>query len=328
MSVVAPARPVRFAVLGCGWIARDHVVPALRAVDEAELAVVFDPDRDRAEALGAPRVADDVADALRDVDAVYVASPNHLHRPLVEAAAAAGCDVLCEKPMATSLADAEAMVAACARAGVRYATAHNQRFHPAHVRLRDLVAAGALGQVTQARIHYACSAPPWWDPASDWHFDPARAGGGAVFDLAPHGIDLIGVLTATLPAQVVALRQRAVLREHPVEDGGVVALRYEGRRLDDLLGVVQVSYACPEALPRRRLELVGTKGMAVALDTMGQTPGGTLELVHAADGRCEAVDFDRDGDPFAAQVRAFALGRTEAADRDLATMRALEEAMA
>jgi hypothetical protein len=169
--------------------------------------------------------------------------------------------------MATTVADAEAMVAACARAGVRYGTAFNQRFHPAHVRLGELVAAGALGQVTQARVKYACETPPWWGEG-DWHFDRARAGGGALFDLAPHGLDLLGVLLARELTEAVALHQRAVL-DHPVEDGAVIAARYE-----EVLAVLQVSYAHPETLPRRELELVGTKGMAVARDTMGQDAAG------------------------------------------------------
>ena len=100
--------------------------------------------------------------ANRGVEAVYVATPNDRHADVVEACARAGKHVLCEKPMATTLDDARRMVAACERAGVRYATAFDQRFHAAHRRLRDLVAGGALGVVAQARIHYACWLPADW----------------------------------------------------------------------------------------------------------------------------------------------------------------------
>jgi predicted dehydrogenase len=178
--------------------------------------------------------------------------------------------------------------------------------------------------VSQARIHYACTAPAWWD-AADWHWDPARAGGGAVFDLAPHGLDLIGVVLGADLVETTSLLQRA----DPVEEGGVVVGRWTG----DVLGVVQVSYACPETLPRRTLELVGTAGMARALNTMGQDPGGTLEVIDAADGSACPVPFDAAGDPFARELAAFerAVRGEEPwpwpVERDLAVMAALEDAV-
>jgi 1,5-anhydro-D-fructose reductase (1,5-anhydro-D-mannitol-forming) len=297
---------VSWGILGWGWVARAHVAPALGDA----LVAVCDNEDDLHDFLATPAV-----------EHVYVATPNACHEEHVRAAAAAGCHVLCEKPTALSLTSAQRMANACAAAGVRFATAFNQRFHPAHTMLRRLVADGVLGTVTQARVHYACSLPPWWSDG-DWHFDPLTAGGGAVFDLAPHGIDLIGVLLDALPQDVVALHQRRIL-PHPIEDGGVVTVRFD----DGALGVVQVAYTCPETLPRRTLELVGTEGMAIARDTMGQTPGGTLELIGAADGVRRPVAFDVECDPFSAQLRAFSTGAWPwPITRDLAVMGALEAA--
>ena len=313
-------RTFGWGIAGWGWIARDHVAPAIAASANATLVATHDP------ALGTD--LDDFL-ATPGLDGVYVAAPNHVHAELTEAAAAAGKHVLCEKPMATTLADAEAMVAACARAGVRYGTAFNQRFHPAHVALRELIAAGALGTVTQARIKYACECPPWWGEG-DWHFDPARAGGGALFDLAPHGLDLLGVLLDRELTRCVALHQHALL-EHEVEDGAVIAAAYtrspsRSGAGDGVLAVLQVSYAHPETLPRRELEVVGTGGLARARDTLGQDPGGTLELLDAADGVPRPVEFDGAGDPFRREVEAFAAGDWPfAPERDLRIMAALAE---
>ncbi|MBV8953925.1 MAG: Gfo/Idh/MocA family oxidoreductase [Solirubrobacterales bacterium] len=309
----------RWGVVGCGWVAREFFVPALRAAGH-ELSAACDPDAGRARALGPSGPAGpDLGELLRACEAVYVATPNHAHHDTVLACAAASRDVLCEKPMALSLAAAREMVEACRIAGVRYATAHNQRHHPAHRRLRNLVRAGTLGQVTQARVLYACTAPAWWNDA-DWHFDPERAGGGAVADLAPHGIDLIGWLCDTLPERAVALPQRAVLHEHPVEDGGVLAVAYDG----ELIASVQVAYHHAETLPRRVLELIGTDGMARATDTMGQDAGGRLELFQARDGQRRAVSFDETLDPFAAQIDAFLAGQAADDERDLAVIAVLE----
>jgi 1,5-anhydro-D-fructose reductase (1,5-anhydro-D-mannitol-forming) len=299
---------VSWGVAGWGWIARDFAGPAIERSANGRLVARHDP------GLGTDL---DAFLATPGLDAVYVAAPNDAHATLVVAAAEAGKHVLCEKPMATTLADAEAMVEACARAGVRYGTAFNQRFHPAHVRLRELIAAGALGTVTQARVKYACVTPPWWGPG-DWHFDPARAGGGALFDLAPHGLDLLGVLLDRELTRATALHQHAVLG-HDVEDGAVVAAEYE-----DVLAVLQVSYAHPETMPRRVLEVVGTGGMAVATDTMGQEPGGSLVLHDAADGSVRSVPFDAEGDPFVREVEAFAAGDWPyAPERDLRVMAVL-----
>ena len=312
---------VSWGIAGCGWIARDHAAPAM-----ADVGALLSPlDADRAAMPVQPGVStDDLATFLAaPIDAVYVATPNDTHRELVEACAAAGLPVLCEKPMATTHADAQAMIEACARSGVPYATAHNQRWHPAHARLRELVADGALGTVRQARIHYACTAPAWWGPG-DWHWDRAQAGGGALFDLAPHGLDLVATLLDAELEEVTALAQG----DGAVEEGAILVARYGG----DVLLTLQVSYACPETLPRRRLELVGTGGMVIAENTMGQTPGGTLTLIPAEDGVPRPVSFDAVGDPFALQIAAFErLVAGEApwpwpVARDLSVMAAVEHA--
>jgi 1,5-anhydro-D-fructose reductase (1,5-anhydro-D-mannitol-forming) len=90
-----------------------------------------------------------------------------------------------------------------------------------------------------------------------------------------------------------------------------------------------VAYTCPETLPRRTLEFVGTAGMAIARNTIGQTPGGTLELVDATDGSRRPIAFDVDVDPFHAELTAFASDTWPwSVERDLAVMRALETAAA
>ena len=126
-----------WGIAGCGWVARDYVGPAIQASRNGRLAALFDPapaSLQQAAGLFQAPAHSNLESFLNTpgLDAVYVAAPNHAHRALVEAAAAAGLPVLCEKPMATTMADADAMVAACNRAGVLYATAFDQRFHAAH----------------------------------------------------------------------------------------------------------------------------------------------------------------------------------------------------
>lgn len=332
---------IRWGLVGCGWVARDYVAPALRSAPSAALVALCDPDARAMQRIAAdsPDVATfaDMDEMLAtDIDAVYVATPNHLHRQLTERAARAGKHVLCEKPMATNFADARAMIEVCARNGVVYATAFDQRFHAAHQQLRELIQGGELGEITLARVHYACWTPPTWKPDSDdgshdnWRVDPQRAGGGAFIDLAPHGLDLTQMLLNSPLQEVAALMQRRVF-DYPVDDGAALIGRFENGALLTL----NVAYNCPDNYPRRTLEIWGTRGMARAINTMGQTPGGSLQLIEAATGTAREIELDkaRDVSPFQSGVEAFsrALLRGEAFPfapaRDLHTMKILQLAI-
>ena len=292
---------VGWGVAGCGWVARDHALPALTATPGARVVALHDRDPAAMALLGsaAPAHTDLGAFlATPGLDAVYVAVPNAAHREVVEAAAAAGKAVLCEKPLAADVADARAMVGAARDAGVLLGTAYDQRWHPAHVRLRELVP--ELGTVTALRIVYCCWLPADWTPDGrphdNWRVDRARAGGGAAIDLAPHGLDLAGMLLGEDVVELRALLQRRV-QDYPVDDGALLSGRTAGGVLVDL----HVAFNTPDALPRRRLEVVGTRGMAVAADTMGQTAGGSLTLF-----RPDPLDVPFAGDsPFAVQFAAF-----------------------
>lgn len=292
---------IGWGVVGCGWVARDHAVPALLDTPGARILALHD--RDPAALarmpLDAPRYPDLAALlAAPGLDAIYVAVPNAAHRFVVESAAAAGIAILCEKPLAADIGDAEAMIETCRAAGVLYGTAFDQRWHPAHLRLRELVP--ELGTITAVRVVYCCWLPADWTPDgrphSNWRVDRAQAGGGAAIDLAPHGLDLAGVLLGEDVVELRALLQRRV-HDYAVDDGALLSGRTAGGVLVDL----HVAYNTPDALPRRRLEIVGTRAMAVATDTMGQSAGGSLTLY-----RPDPVEVPFAGDsPFAAQFAAF-----------------------
>jgi len=302
--------PVGWGIAGCGWVARDYGAPAIDASGNGRLLALYDPDP-----ASMARIATDDLGIAREtsleaflrtegLDAVYVATPNHVHRSLVEAAAAAGRAVLCEKPMALHERDARAMVAACERHGVFYATAFDQRFHAAHRRAASMIAEGVLGRIAAIRIVYACWVGASWS-ADNWRIDPARAGGGAFFDLAPHGLDLVSMLLGEEIGDAIILGQHRIqeyARDGSVDDGAIVA----ARSASGVLVQLHVAYNCPEFLPRRRLEIVGELGQITLVDTMGQTPGGTLTL-QTAEGPAREIPVEGIGQsPFALQIEAFA----------------------
>ncbi len=327
-------RPIGWGIAGFGWVARDYMAPAIREAGE-RLVAVGDPDpaaltdAARLDARGYATIEALAADP--EVEAIYVATPNHLHRPAVEAAARAGKAVLCEKPMAATLVEAAAIVDICRNAGVLYGTAFDQRHHPAHRALRSAIGENRVGTVTAVRILYACWLGPAWTAGrgtENWRVDGDKAGGGALVDLAPHGVDLIEFLLGEPLDTLQALMQRRV---HPyaVDDGGMLI----GRTRSGVLASLHTAFNYPDALPRRRLEVCGTAGVLTAIDTMGQDPGGSLTLTEAATGREIALPFE-DGSPFLAQVRRFgdALRSGPAGEfsgeRDLHTARLIADACA
>jgi len=332
---------INWGIVGCGWVARDYVAPAILGAPSANLVALCDVNGQamkRIAELEPSAQAHEKLDeflATPELDAVYIATPNHTHRSITEAAARAKKHVLCEKPMATGLEDAQQMVAACARHGVVYATAFDQRFHAAHQMLRDKIREGALGEITSVRIHYACWTPTDWRPSTDdgahenWRVDPHKAGGGAFLDLAPHGIDLVQMLLGEELVEIACLLQRRVF-DYPVDDGAALI----GCFVSGALFSHNVAYNCPDSYPRRTLEVIGTRAMARLQNTLGQTPGGTFELIDARDGSGAVVPLDPalDVSPFQNGVEAFSRALLSGTpfpfspSRDLHTMAILEAA--
>ncbi|MGL5839909.1 MAG: Gfo/Idh/MocA family protein [Sphingorhabdus sp.] len=294
-----------WGIIGFGWVARDYMAPAIMQAD-GRIIGIADPSPQAhaaAAALGIP--AYDRVERLlvdREIDAVYIATPNNLHRAAVDAAVRTQKAVLCEKPIAATLADARAIIETCARGRVHYGTAFDQRWHPAHHAMRQAIREGRIGKPTAVRIVYGCWLDAGFAPCEghdNWRIDLARAGGGAAIDLAPHGIDLIEFLLGEPLVELQAVTQ-AIAHGYAVDDGAMLM----GRTGSGMLAQLHVSYNLPDALPRRRLEVTGTKGQIVADRTMGQTPGGTVEILDASGGS-EPLAFDTLESPFTAQARAF-----------------------
>ncbi len=323
---------MRWGIAGFGWVAADYMAPGIRAAG-GDVTAVADPSaeaRSRAEAQG--MLAFDTAEAMLAAgacDLLYVATPNDAHLPPARAAAAAGIPVLCEKPMAATIDEAEA-IAAVVGGKLLYGTAFDQRHHPAHTAMTAAIAAGSIGRPVAIRILYACWVDPSWSPDGgvhdNWRADPKRAGGGAVIDLALHGLDLAERLLGEPFARLSIELQRRI-HDYAVDDGGMLT----GRTASGVLFQSHVAYNCAETLPRRRLEVLGERGLLVATDTMGQTAGGTLVRRASDTGEEVAIDYDRTRSPFAAQAAAFmAAARGEPHDfsitRDLALMRLFDGA--
>src|SRR5689334_2781554 len=146
---------LNWGIIGLGKLANTRIAPAFAHAPDNRLVAVAGRDAGRtAEFAARHSVRPATLEALLAdpaIQAVYVAATNDLHAPYTIAAARAGKHVLCEKPLARTPAEAEAMIAACHAAGVRLGTAFQMRFHPAHQQVRALVQDGVFGEIRQAR---------------------------------------------------------------------------------------------------------------------------------------------------------------------------------
>jgi 1,5-anhydro-D-fructose reductase (1,5-anhydro-D-mannitol-forming) len=176
-------------------------------------------------------------------DAVLVCAETSRHRPLVERAAAHGAHVLCEKPLATSLSDARAMIRACATGGVQLMTAYPVRFHPAFTQLRARVQTGGLGRVVMAAGTNNGRAPIG---SRRWFVDEDLAGGGALMDHTVHLADLLDDLLGSRAVEVYAQVNRIIHADTVrVETGGLVLITYE----DGTVASIDCSWSAPESYP-------------------------------------------------------------------------------
>lgn len=259
---------MRIGFLGVAHVHADAYVAALRAAGVRTIAVTdHDPVRGRrwAAANGADWFPSPAA-LLRGVDGVLVCSETARHRGDVEAAAAAGVAVLCEKPLATNADDADAIVAACATAGVPLMTAFPMRYSPPMREVAELVSSGSLGPVWAAQGTNQGELPM---RHRAWFVDPRESGGGALMDHVVHLADLLRWLLGRDPVEVYAATNRILHGGTvPVETGGLVVLTYD----DGTFASVDCSWSKPDDYPTwggLDLTLVARDGV-VAVDPFRQ----------------------------------------------------------
>ena len=238
-------------VIGVGDIARRRVIPAIQAERRSRLygLVTRDP------AKAAPyntRAFATLDEALADpaIDAVYVGTPVFLHAPQTIQSLRAGKHVLCEKPMAMNEAEARTMLQAAEASGKTLGVAYYRRSYPKVQRAKQLLEAGAIGKPVIAEL--TCHS--WFDGegSRSWLVDPAKAGGGPLFDIASHRIDVLNFLFGQ--PQRVSGQLSHVVHHYPVEDNATVMIEYP----NGVRGVVDVRWH--SKVSRDECRIRGTEG--------------------------------------------------------------------
>jgi len=196
---------LRLGVLSTADIARTKVIPGMKKASRVEVVAIGSRDATRArvvaDELGIPTAHSSYESLLADpaVDAVYIPLPNHLHAEWATAAARAGKHVLCEKPLAMTAGDAQAMVDIFAAAGLHLMEAFMYRQHPSWIAVRELVSSGRIGRLTAIQS--------WFSYFNDDRTNIRNireAGGGALFDVGCYSVNLSRMLFGTEPTRVEA----------------------------------------------------------------------------------------------------------------------------
>ena len=190
---------IRVGIIGCGKIAQVRHIPEYAANPNTEVYGFYDINLARAEELakqygGKAFATYEELLADESIEAVSVCAANHVHAEITIAALKAGKHVLCEKPMAVTLPECEAMVAAAKESGKYLMIGQNQRLAKAHAKAKELIEQGAIGRVLTFRTIFGHGGPETWsvDPGKNtWFFDKTKAAMGAMADLGIHKTDMI-----------------------------------------------------------------------------------------------------------------------------------------
>ncbi len=248
---------LKIAIVGLGNMGATHA-RSLRQVENVELVGVCDVDAERALKIGEEIDVAAFLDASQmmqesGAQAVLIATPHPFHRAACEEAAASGLHVLCEKPLAVHVADADAMLESCKRAKVLLGVMFQQRAEPSRRAMKRLSDENAIGE-----IYRVAMSAPWYRPQSyydsgDWRGTWSGEGGGILMNQAPHSLDQL--LWLGLKPQSVQAIASTRLHNIEVENTALAILDYGGGRS----GMLSTSTA--EISASERIEIFGDKGV-------------------------------------------------------------------
>jgi D-xylose 1-dehydrogenase (NADP+, D-xylono-1,5-lactone-forming) len=283
---------VRFGVLGTARIGEEWVLPAIRVAGNAELVAIASRNEEKARAFGEknniPKYYGSYEELLKDkdIDAVYIPLPNHLHAKWAIEAAKHGKHVLCEKPAALSAGQMEEVVAVCKANGVVFMEAFMYRFHPQLKRARNLIATGQIGEVRVLSTSFSF----FLESPSDIRMHP-EMGGGSLYDVGCYCVHAIRTIAGdALASDAVPRTVHAIARfakDSMVDTSMAATLEFA----NGILAHLDASF---EVQNRQYLQIAGSKGTITLSHPFRPDLGDpTLTLCTEHENRVEVVEpFD------------------------------------
>ena len=254
--------PIKFGIIGCGMAARFHLLGTRNISDPTYKFVAAHDIKDKSLArfcknhkLSPYNKLEDLLES--DIDVALILLPHFLHAEVAKAAAKAGKHVLCEKPMAPTLEDCDAMIYATKKAGVKFMIAENHRFLPAHTYMKDLIDRDFIGDIFLARTYEgAYDDPEHFLNPDIWHFTYDKGGGGILADQGAHKFALLNWLLDDTVESAQALCAKTLnTPPNKGEDTAIILLQFEKGAIAN----VSLSTSAIHT-PYNSTELHGTRG--------------------------------------------------------------------
>lgn len=292
-------RKIRYAVVGLGWIAQEDVLPAFAHAENSQLVAFVSGDPTKIEDLSKQYGVqhsysyDQYEDCLNsgEIDAVYIALPNHLHCEYTVKAAKAGIHVLCEKPMAVTEAECEEMIRAASENNIKLMIAYRLHFDKANMEAVKIVQSGQLGDVRMFGSMFSQQVVE-----GNIRVEKIDQGGGTVFDMGVYCINAARYLFQAEPTEVVAISaNNGEKRFAEIDEMTSVIMRFPNERLATFTS----SFG---AAPVSTFRVIGTKGdlrMDSAYSYLGE-----LKQQITIDGQTQERSFPA-GDQFASEIVYF-----------------------
>jgi 1,5-anhydro-D-fructose reductase (1,5-anhydro-D-mannitol-forming) len=258
---------MKWGLIGASDIAETRVIPAIRQ-NLHQIVSVYSTSSERASDYAKknniPQFTTDLSELLSsDIDAVYISSTNEKHYTQAMAAIESGKHLLCEKPIAMSLEEANKMVKAAKSANLVFATNHHVRVAGSHQKVRSLIEQGALGNVVSARINHAVALP---DRLKGWRLTDASAGAGVVLDIVVHDVDTLRYIVGSNISQVAGVTNSFGLGNEFIEDSAMVIYKFE----NGVLATSHESFVVTQNVTS--LEVHGTDASIYIENAMTQDP--------------------------------------------------------
>lgn len=255
--------PTRLSIMSFAHLHADFYATAIGALPDVELVGVWDDNAERGEEAAATydtrffATPEELFDPANEIQGTIVTSENVNHKRDVLAAAGAGVDVLCEKPISTSVEDARIMIDQCEQAGVQLMISFPCRYTPAYMALVEAVRNGDLGEIVAIKGTNRGQNP------GGWFTDTSRAGGGSVIDHTVHVVDVMRALLEEEVVKVYAEIDTVFKPELSCDDAGILSMNFEG----GCVATLDASWSRPDNYPvwgDVTLEIIGTEGNASA----------------------------------------------------------------
>ncbi len=256
-------KKLRWGVAGCGHFLENTFLPTFQQLKRSKLVSVFSNDLERANFISNHFLAEEAFDNFdeflkSDFNVIYISSVNSDHYKQVIKAAEAGKNILCEKPLALTSAQAEEMVRVCNEHNVFLSVNYVYRFHPLVVKAKEIIEKQMLGRIISISANFNID----FAPNDNFRFNKQLSGGGALRDLGTHMIDLLRFFGGEI-SEIKGFVDNVIYTSE-VDDSAVAVIKYERSGF----GSFNVSYNSKKAF--NRIEITGYKGSISVENLIGK----------------------------------------------------------